>query len=100
MGLLLYCVAEKAGLPELGTGVAGLPVLACEDGGLRRDLGSGAAEVARIVSEVRDRVHVEPAAPSADPGEDRYRLHRLPPLKRHTMWPRLTVRSWSGRTSA
>jgi hypothetical protein len=32
MPLLLYCVAEKAALPELGTGVAGLSVLACEDG--------------------------------------------------------------------
>ena len=40
---------------------------------LKRDLGSGAAEVARIVSEVRERVQVEPSE-SGDPEEDRYRL--------------------------
>ncbi|MHB8575851.1 MAG: serine/threonine-protein kinase, partial [Dehalococcoidia bacterium] len=41
---------------------------------LRRDLGSTAPDVARIVSEVRDRVQVSPSPPSADPSEDRYRL--------------------------
>ena len=41
--------------------------------GLKSDLGTGAADVARIVSEIRDRVEVE--LPSAgDPEEDRYRL--------------------------
>jgi hypothetical protein len=32
MPLLLYCVAEKAGLPELASGVARLPVVACDEG--------------------------------------------------------------------
>ena len=41
--------------------------------GLRSDLGSGASEVARIVSEVRDRLDVEPSDPG-DPEQDRYRL--------------------------
>src|SRR5438552_8314356 len=41
---------------------------------LKRDLGSAAGDVARIVSEVRDRVQVEPSAPAGDAGEDRYRL--------------------------
>jgi predicted ATPase len=41
---------------------------------LRGELGSGAPEVARLVSEVRDRVQVSPSEPSADPSEDRYRL--------------------------
>ncbi|MCH6556341.1 MAG: AAA family ATPase, partial [Chloroflexi bacterium] len=40
---------------------------------LKKELGSGASEVARIVSEVRDRVKVEPSAGS-DPEQDRYRL--------------------------
>src|SRR5205085_8925378 len=44
--------------------------------GLKKDLGSGAAEVARIVSEVRDRVQVEVRPPSADPDEDRWRLYQ------------------------
>ncbi|HEY8691477.1 MAG TPA: AAA family ATPase, partial [Chloroflexota bacterium] len=41
---------------------------------LKSELGSNGPEVARIVSEVRERAQVEPADPSADPGEDRYRL--------------------------
>ena len=41
--------------------------------GLRSDLGSGASEVARIVSEVRERLDVEPSDPG-DPEQDRYRL--------------------------
>ncbi len=41
---------------------------------LRRDLGSGAQEVARIVSEVRERVGVAASAPGGDPEEDRWRL--------------------------
>jgi len=48
-------------------------VLAREPDGLKSDLGSGASEVARIVSEVRDRLQVEPSAPG-DPEQDRYRL--------------------------
>src|SRR5262249_48881744 len=48
-------------------------VLMRDSDDLRRELGSGAAEVARIVSEVRERVKVEPA-PAADPEEARYRL--------------------------
>ena len=41
--------------------------------GLRKELGSGAADVARIVSEVRERAQVEPSE-SGGPEEDRYRL--------------------------
>ena len=48
-------------------------VLAREPNGLRSDLGSGAGEVARIVSEVRDRVQVTPAD-SGDAEEQRWRL--------------------------
>jgi class 3 adenylate cyclase len=44
-----------------------------EQSDLKRELGSGAAEVARIVSEVRDRLEVE-AGPQLDPAEERYRL--------------------------
>src|SRR5207245_5545580 len=40
---------------------------------LKSELGSAAPEVARIVSEVRDRVQVEPAAVAGDASEDRYR---------------------------
>jgi class 3 adenylate cyclase/tetratricopeptide (TPR) repeat protein len=40
---------------------------------LAKQLGSGAADVARIVSEVRDRVTVEPSAASS-PEEERFRL--------------------------
>jgi serine/threonine protein kinase/tetratricopeptide (TPR) repeat protein len=49
--------------------------LASEPDGLRKDLGSGADEVARIVSEIRERLHVEPSpANPADAEEERYRL--------------------------
>jgi eukaryotic-like serine/threonine-protein kinase len=48
-------------------------VLGREPEGLRSDLGSGAADVARIVSEIRDRVHVE-LRPSGDAQDDRFRL--------------------------
>jgi hypothetical protein len=34
MPILLYCVTEKSELPNLGTGVAGVPVLSCEQGEL------------------------------------------------------------------
>lgn len=40
---------------------------------LARQLGSGAAEVARIVSEIRDRLPVEPP-PAGSPEEERFRL--------------------------
>ncbi|MDZ4278138.1 MAG: protein kinase, partial [Dehalococcoidia bacterium] len=40
---------------------------------LRDELGSGAAEVARIVSEIRDCIDIEPV-PARDPEEERYRL--------------------------
>ena len=40
---------------------------------LKEELGTGAAEVARIVSEVRERIQVEPRA-SGDPEDDRWRL--------------------------
>jgi hypothetical protein len=49
-------------------------VLAREPEALTKDLGTGAGEVARIVSEVRERAHVEPTPSTADPDEDRYRL--------------------------
>src|SRR5207248_4504946 len=48
-------------------------VLAREPDGLRQDLGTGAAYVARIVSEVRDRVPIETKL-QGDPDEDRWRL--------------------------
>ena len=48
-------------------------VLSREPDDLRQEMGSGASEVARIVSEVRDRVQVEPRDP-VEPEEDRYRL--------------------------
>ena len=48
-------------------------VLARDNEDLKEELGSGAAEVARVVSEIRERVDVEPSAPT-DPEEDRYRL--------------------------
>ena len=48
-------------------------VLAREPEGLRTDLGSGAGEVARLVSEVRDRVQVELPGSGA-PEDDRWRL--------------------------
>jgi tetratricopeptide (TPR) repeat protein len=48
-------------------------VLARDPDGLKSDLGSGAADVARIVSEVRDRVSVE-LRDAGDPEDDRWRL--------------------------
>ena len=48
-------------------------VLERDADGLRSDLGSGASEIARIVSEVRERLDVEPSA-AGDPEQDRYRL--------------------------
>jgi eukaryotic-like serine/threonine-protein kinase len=48
-------------------------VLAREPDGLRKDLGSGAAEVARLISEIGERLPVELRAPG-DPEDDRWRL--------------------------
>jgi hypothetical protein len=48
-------------------------VMARDDDGLRADLGDGAGVVARIVSEIRARLHVEPPAASS-PEDDRWRL--------------------------
>src|SRR5258708_4463546 len=48
-------------------------VLAREPDGLRSDLGSGASEIARIITEVRDRISVE-LRPPGDPEDDRWRL--------------------------
>ena len=42
--------------------------------GLKSDLGSGAADVARIVSEIRDRVEGVEVSPTTEGEEDRYRL--------------------------
>jgi tetratricopeptide (TPR) repeat protein len=46
---------------------------ACDINRLREELGSGAADVARIVSEIRERLRLEPR-PKGDPEEERYRL--------------------------
>jgi len=48
-------------------------VTAREPDVLRSELGTGAVEIARIVSEVRERLQVEPR-PSGDPEDDRWRL--------------------------
>jgi tetratricopeptide (TPR) repeat protein/archaellum biogenesis ATPase FlaH len=48
-------------------------VLSREAKDLREELGTGAADVARIVSEVRERLKVKPR-PQKDPEEERYRL--------------------------
>ena len=46
---------------------------ACDVNLLREELGYGAADVARIVSEIRERLRIEPR-PKGDPEEERYRL--------------------------
>jgi tetratricopeptide (TPR) repeat protein len=48
-------------------------VLDREPDDLRKELGSGATDVARIVSEIREKLKVEPR-PAENPEEDRYRL--------------------------
>jgi predicted ATPase len=48
-------------------------VLTCDPEGLNSDLSAGAAEVARIVPELRDRVQIE-LREAGDPEEDRWRL--------------------------
>jgi hypothetical protein len=45
----------------------------CDVSRLREELGSGAPDVARIVSELRERLRIEPR-PKGDPEEERYRL--------------------------
>jgi len=45
----------------------------CDVNLLREELGSGAADVARIVSEIRERLRIE-LRPKGDPEEERYRL--------------------------
>jgi len=49
-------------------------VLAREPEGLKQDLGSGAGEVARVVSEIRDRVGIVEDAAGADAEEQLWRL--------------------------
>jgi tetratricopeptide (TPR) repeat protein len=46
---------------------------ACDVNRLREELGPGAPDVARIVSEIRERLRIEPR-PKGDPEEERYRL--------------------------
>jgi tetratricopeptide (TPR) repeat protein len=46
---------------------------ACDVNLLREELGPGAPDVARIVSEIRERLRIEPRA-KGDPEEERYRL--------------------------
>jgi len=41
---------------------------------LRKDLGTGATDVARIVSEIREKLHIE-VVPSQNPDEERYWVH-------------------------
>jgi predicted ATPase len=48
-------------------------VLARPPEALREELAGGATDVARIVSEIRERVQIEPR-PAADPEEERWRL--------------------------
>ena len=45
----------------------------CDVSRLREELGSGAPDVARIVSEIRERLKIKPR-PKGDPEEERYRL--------------------------
>ncbi len=68
-----WCYEENS-LPYLPFVEALRPyVLSLEPEDLRQELGSGASDVARVVSEVRDKLQVELRAPG-DPEEDRYRL--------------------------
>jgi len=48
-------------------------ILTSDPSALRKELGSGAADVARIVSEVTEKLAIRPRPP-ASPEEDRYRL--------------------------
>ena len=63
-------------------------VLSRDSDDLRQELGSGAPDVARIVSEVRDILAVELRAPG-DPEEDRYRLlQSVSDFLKHAAQPR------------
>jgi hypothetical protein len=48
-------------------------VLSCETADLQKELGTGAGDVARIVSEIRERLKIK-LRPPKDPEEERYRL--------------------------
>jgi tRNA A-37 threonylcarbamoyl transferase component Bud32/tetratricopeptide (TPR) repeat protein len=48
-------------------------VLSCETKDLQKELGTGAADVARIISEVREKLKIK-LRPAKDPEEERYRL--------------------------
>ena len=48
-------------------------ILSRESDDLKKELGTGAADVARIVSEIREKLKIRPRA-KADPEEERYRL--------------------------
>jgi tetratricopeptide (TPR) repeat protein len=48
-------------------------VLSCEVEDLRKELGRGAADVGRIISEIRERLKIR-LRPQKDPEEERYRL--------------------------
>ncbi len=41
---------------------------------LRKEMGAGAGDVARIIPEVRERLNIDPPKVGGDPEEDRYRL--------------------------
>ena len=73
--LVGHCYEEGSlSLPYLAFVETMRQYVAQQDGEqLAKQLGSGAADVARIVSEVRDRVTVEPSA-SSSPEEERFRL--------------------------
>ena len=73
--LVGHCYEEGSlSLPYLAFVETMRQYVAQQDGEqLAKQLGSGAADVARIVSEVRDRVTVEPSAASS-PEEERFRL--------------------------
>ena len=60
MSILLYCVTEKNALPNLGTGVGGLPVLCCEQdeiAALFSDGTSGVSWTGASVNESARRFH-------------------------------------------
>src|SRR5262249_51346605 len=73
--LVGHCYEEGSlSLPYLGFVEAMRSyVLTREPAGLKSDLGTGAEDVARIVSEVRDRLSIE-VRPPGDPDDDRWRL--------------------------
>ena len=73
--LVGHCYEEGSlSLPYLGF-VEALRTYAqtCDVNRLREELGTGAPDVARILSEIRERLKIEPR-PKGDPEEERYRL--------------------------